>query len=118
MHERMHEKLIVWQEAYKLCLWIYFLSRHFPNDERFALTSQIRDAAVSVPTNIAEGNARKSFKEKRRFFEIAAASLEELHVEILLARDLEYINESEFKKTDEKINRISYLLMKLRESFK
>ncbi|OGJ55974.1 hypothetical protein A3D88_01080 [Candidatus Peribacteria bacterium RIFCSPHIGHO2_02_FULL_52_16] len=116
MHLRMHERLIVWQEAYKFCVWIYVLTKKFPKEEKYGLTSQIRRSSMSVPTNIAEGNAKKSGKEKRHYMEIASASLEEVHVEILLARDLKYISPEEFSKTDQWINRISYLIMKFSSS--
>ena len=116
MYERPYEKLIVWQEAYKLCLWIYQLTRKFPPDERFGLISQMRRSGYSVPINIAEGNVKRSKKEKLHFFEIAQASLEELHCECKLARDLQYMTLEEFSKTDQQIHRVSYLLTKLRAS--
>ncbi len=71
---------------------------------------------MSVPANIAEGNAKRSSKEKNRFFEIAYASLEEVHVEALLAKDLHYITQSEFERINTKIHQISYLLTKIRSA--
>src|SRR5687768_17325477 len=99
MYTRMHERLIVWREAYDLCLWMYTVTKQFPTEERYGLVSQTRRSAMSIPMNIAEGNAKKSLKEKDHYMEIAAASLEELHVQIQLAFDLHYINDSEYKKS-------------------
>jgi four helix bundle protein len=116
MHERPYEKLIVWQEAYKLCLSIYKLTCTFPSEEKFALVSQMRRSAYSVPMNIAEGNTKKSAKEKMRFIEIAHASLEELHCELRLSTDLEYIKISDFESYDEAVKRTSFLLTRLSAS--
>ncbi|NOS68253.1 MAG: four helix bundle protein [Candidatus Peribacteraceae bacterium] len=68
--------------------------------------------------NIAEGNAKRTPNHKCQFFEIALGSLEELHCQARIAKDLKYITPEEFSKTDEKINRVSYLLTRLRASFK
>lgn len=60
MHIRPYQKLVTWQEAHKLCVAIYSQTKQYPEDERFGLISQMRRSASSVPTNIAEGNAKKS----------------------------------------------------------
>ncbi len=86
-------KLIVWQKAHELVLHIYRITKHFPTDEQFGLTSQIRRAAVSVPSNIVEGKARGSNKDYCRFLLMARGSLEEVKYQTLLARDLEYIKD-------------------------
>ena len=118
MYVRSHEKLIVWQESYQFCLWMYTLTQKFPMDERFGLTNQMRRSAYSVPTNIAEGNTKHSPKEKRHFFEISHASLEELHCQCRLSCDLHYISVKEMKEADDHINRISYLLSQLSASLR
>jgi four helix bundle protein len=118
MHQRPHEQLVAWQEAYKLCRSIYALTKKFPSDERYGLTQQMRRSSYSVPTNIAEGNRKSSHKEKRHFFEIALCSLEELHCEARLSHDLGYIKKEEFIQIDDHINRVSFLLSKLRAAFK
>jgi len=89
-------KLIVWQKSHELVLQIYGITKDFPKDELFALTSQIRRASVSVPSNIVEGKARGSNKEYKRFLLMARGSLEEVKYQALLARDLNYINESSY----------------------
>lgn len=93
--------LIAWQEAHKLVLQVYKLTKKFPREELFCLVSQIRRAVISISSNIAEGFSRISFQEKIRFYSIAQGSLTELQNQLLAARDLGYINEDEFKKIAE-----------------
>lgn len=90
-------KLIAWQKAHELALKIYETTKDFPKDEHFGLTSQIRRAAVSIPSNIVEGKARGSKTEYRRFLLIARGSLEEVKYQLLLAKDLHYIDEQNYK---------------------
>ena len=90
-------KLIVWQKSHELVLKLYEVTKDFPKDEQFGLTSQIRRAAVSIPSNIVEGKARGSNKDFKRFLQIARRSLEELKYQILLSNDLNYINEDTYK---------------------
>lgn len=85
---RPHHDLKVWQQAMELARAVYMLSRDFPADERFGLTSQVRRAAVSVPSNIAEGYARGSQRELVQFLYIARGSLSELETQLQLADDL------------------------------
>jgi four helix bundle protein len=114
---RPYEQLIVWQKSHKLCLRIYDLTKKFPKEEQYGLVSQMRRSSYSVPTNIAEGNARRFTKDKARFFEIGLASLEELHYQCRLSLDLHYITQSEFEEVVEMIRSVSYLLTKLRMQF-
>lgn len=90
-------KLLVWQKAHELVLNIYDITKRFPKDEQFGLTSQIRRAAVSIPSNIVEGKARGSNKDFKRFLLIARGSLEETKYQLLLAKDLKYIDENKYK---------------------
>ena len=87
-------KLIVYQKAHQLVLKIYEVTKEFPKDEQFGLTSQLRRAAVSIPSNIVEGKARGSSKEYKRFLLMARGSLEEVKYQLLLAKDLRYIDEN------------------------
>lgn len=82
----------VWQKAHDLVLAIYKATENFPQDERYGLTSQIRRAAASVPTNIVEGRARGSDADFRRFLVIAFGSANELEYLLLLARDLGFLD--------------------------
>jgi four helix bundle protein len=90
-------KLLVWQKSHELVLKIYEVTKNFPKDEQFGLTSQIRRAATSIPSNIVEGKARGSSKDYNRFLLIARGSLEETKYQLLLAKDLKYINEEMYK---------------------
>jgi len=83
--------LLVWQRSHQLVLQIYSLSARFPSDERFGLVSQLRRAAASVPTNIAEGSKRRSKVEYARFLNIAEGSLAEIEYLLMLSRDLRFI---------------------------
>ncbi len=116
MAERAYSKLIAWQAAHRLCLWVYGITNNFPAHERFALGQQMRRAAYSVPTNIAEGNIRRTRKDKSHFMVIALGSLEEVHYQCRLAYDLQYIDERAFKYVDEEVHRVSYLITKLKSS--
>jgi four helix bundle protein len=116
MHQRPYEKLIVWQEAHNLCLWIYEVTRSFPAQEKYRLVGQMCRSAYSIPTIIAEGNARRSKRDKAHFLETALASLEELHYQCILSRDLQYLTPERFVEADDHLQRVSYLLTKLRTS--
>jgi four helix bundle protein len=85
---RPHQRLDVWQDAMALVEEIYRFSRAFPSAERFALTSQIRRAAISIPSNLAEGAARRSTQDYLRFLSIARGSLSELDTQLQIAHRL------------------------------
>ncbi|RPJ56825.1 MAG: four helix bundle protein [Dehalococcoidia bacterium] len=89
------QQLEVWQEAHKLVLKVYQVTKDFPGDERFGLVSQMRRAAVSVPANIVEGFKRHGKQEKIRFYNIAEGSLEELKYFFILGKDLGYISSND-----------------------
>lgn len=86
------EDVLVWQKAHRFVLAVYRLTKVFPKQETYCLTSQFRRAAVSIAANIAEGYKRLSTKEKLRFYNIAQASLEECRYFLILSKDLEYVN--------------------------
>ncbi len=88
--QRPHEKRDVWKDAIDLVEGVYRFSSLFPESERFALTTQIRRAAISIPSNIAEGAARRSRPEYLRFLSIARGSLAELDTQRLIAARLDY----------------------------
>ena len=87
------EDLIAWQKSYALTLAIYQMTRSFPADERFELASQIRRAASSVPSNIAEGYGRDMTRDYIRFLNIARGSINEVRTQLRLSIDLGYTNE-------------------------
>jgi len=88
--------LNAWKEAHKLVLLIYQITRNFPKEELFGLVNQIRRAAVSITSNIAEGFSRSSYKEKAQFYAVALGSLTEVQNQLLIARDLGYITKDKF----------------------
>jgi len=85
-----HKDLEVWKESMLLAKEAYLLTKSFPKEELYGITSQIRRASVSVPSNIAEGAARSSDKEFIQFLYISLGSLSELETQLLLSRDLEF----------------------------
>jgi len=90
--------LLAWQKNHNLVLEVYQLTKKFPKDELFGLTSQIRRAVVSITSNIAEGFGRYYFNEKIRFYRIAKGSATEVQNQLIIAKDLKYITEEEFNK--------------------
>jgi four helix bundle protein len=89
--------LRVWQEAHRLTLAIYSASSRFPVDERYGLTSQMRRAASSIPTNIAEACGRRGDADQSRFFQFAMGSACEVEYQLLLALDLQILTEAQCK---------------------
>jgi len=89
--------LKVWQKSYHLCLVLYRITGKFPKEERYGLTSQMRRAAVSIPSNIAEGYGRKSTADYLRLLYIAYGSTCELETQVILSGDLSYTNQVDFK---------------------
>lgn len=83
--------LIVWQKAHQFVLDIYNVTKNFPKEEMFGLTSQLRRASASIPANIAEGFGKKGRLDKARFMNISQGSLEEVRYFLILANDLKYI---------------------------
>jgi len=99
-------QLNAWQEGHKLALAIYRITKGFPEDERFGLINQMRRAAVSITSNIAEGFARSSYQEKIRFYLISQGSLTELQNQLLLSRDIGYIDKPSFEELAEQSVRV------------
>ena len=100
---RNYRDLIVWQNAIKLAKAIYKLTEKFPKQETYALADQIRRAAVSVPSNIAEGQARKLPGDFRRFLHIALGSLAEMDTQLVLAQEFGYLSKDDIEGIDEQI---------------
>jgi four helix bundle protein len=113
---RSYKELTVWQKSYQLCLEIYRLTKLFPDDERYGLTSQIRRAAVSIPSNIAEGYGRKTTPEYIHSLYIAYGSICELETQILLSIDLGYITAENMNKIQMNIGDIERMLKALIKS--
>jgi four helix bundle protein len=105
--------LIIWQRSVKLVCKIYETTKKFPKDERFGLVLQIRLASISIPSNIAEGFARRGNKEYRRFLYISLGSCAELITQLVISSNLEYIREEEIDELIDEIEQISKMIMSL-----
>lgn len=93
---RDFRKYAVWEQSHRLVLQLYKLTTVFPREEKFGLTSQIRRAVVSIPTNISEGCGKVSEKDFARFLEISFGSCQEIEYLILLSKDLDYLDEQNY----------------------
>ncbi len=111
---RKHHELVAWQEAIVLVKSVYELTAEFPDHERFALSNQMRRAAVSVPSNIAEGAGRKGAREFSRFLLMARGSLAELETQVIISRSLGYIEST--KEIETRIDKLFALLARLLKS--
>ena len=104
------KSLKTWNRAHELTLRVYSATKSFPRDEAFGLTSQLRRACASVPANIAEGCGRSGDAELARFLVIAAGSASEVEYHLLLAHDLNYLNDTEYAQLDGEINELKRML--------
>ena len=112
---RDFKKYDIWQLSHTLTLEIYKLTANFPKEEMYGLTSQIRRASASVPTNISEGCGRNSDKEFNHFLNIALGSANETEYLLVLSRDLEYLDGTDSILFLEKINNIKSKIYKLKQ---
>ena len=103
-------KLQVWEKAHQLALTLYHVTASFPRDETYGLTSQMRRAAASIPSNIAEGCGRDGDAELSRFCTIARGSASELEYQLLLARDLKLIPANEYEQLNQQTVEIKRML--------
>jgi four helix bundle protein len=108
-----HKDLNVWKKSMNLVVLIYKLTGQFPKEELFGLTSQMRRAAVSIPSNIAEGHGRHSERELIRFLYISLGSASELETQILLSYKLDFLNEEGFNQLNELNNEVLKMLASL-----
>jgi len=93
---KTHKDLDVWNKAMDFVIFLYKKTKDFPKDELYSLTNQMRRAAVSIPSNIAEGASRQSTKEYIQFLYIARGSASELETQLILSKELTYITEEDF----------------------
>ncbi|NLE58773.1 MAG: four helix bundle protein [Planctomycetes bacterium] len=105
-----YRQLEVWQKAMELVTLVYQHTKGFPKEEVYGLTSQLRRAAVSVPSNIAEGQGRRSTKEFLNHLSIARGSLLEVQTQLEIARRLSYLNEQQMKELDQQLGTVIRLL--------
>jgi four helix bundle protein len=104
------EDILAWQKAHRFVLMVYKVTKQFPADELYGLTSQFRRAAVSIEANIAEGYKKLSKADKLRFMNISQGSIEECRDYIILSRDLQYISDTDFSDLHDALEDASKLL--------
>lgn len=112
------ENLEVWQKSRELVKDIYQITSVFPQEEKFGITNQLRRAAISVSSNIAEGSTRWSKRDQARFYEIAFGSLIEILNQLILSTDLNFLNENKLISFREKIDNLGRMLNALYQSTK
>ena len=107
---KSHKDLIVWQKAVNLSLLIYRLTKDFPQREVYALSAQMRGAAVWIASNIAEGRSRRTRKDFQHFLHMAYGSVAELETQLLIAKQLSFCNESQFQENNSLLSEVSKML--------
>ena len=118
MGERPHKKLEAWRKGIELSVRLYRVTADFPTEERFGLTAQIRRAAVSVPANIAEGEARGSKKYFINAIQVARGSLSELDTHLEIAGQLGYLEQATLQQVLEEVDKIERILNGLARSLR
>jgi len=113
-----YKDLTVWQKSYDVVIKVYGLTRSFPKEEAYGLTSQIRRAAVAIPSNIAEGHTRGHRGEFIQFLNIAFASGAELETQIEIAKRLPFGKKLDFKKVDDLLDEVMRMLNKMTSSLR
>ena len=115
MYTYSFEKLDVWQKSKSFSVLIYKITKDFPSDEKFGITNQLRRTSVSIASNIAEGISRISYKEQARFSEIAFGSLMEVLNQIIISKELGYLEIDVYEKTRIDVDEISNKLNALKK---
>ena len=115
---KTYRDLVVWQKAYQFTVELYRVTRSFPREEMYGLTSQVRRATVSITSNIAEGFGRTSLKEKDQFYSVAHGSLYEVESQLFVALGIGYISSEEHSRLLLQIEEVSRLLQGLRKANK
>jgi len=118
INERPHKKLEVWKKSMALVTLIYEETKAFPRDEEYGLKSYLRRAAVSVPSNIADGLTRKKKKEKLNFLSIAQSSLSEIDTQAEVCVNMNYFYRAQYEKIEAHLIEIQKLLSSLRKSIR
>jgi four helix bundle protein len=115
-HEYSFERLTVWQKARQLVKKVYKVTQYFPDEEKYGLSSQIRRAATSIPSNLAEGSSRETSKDRAHFTRMAYTSLMELLNQIILSYDLAYLDEKDYLECRNSITEIGKMLTALQKA--
>ena len=109
------EKLECWQHARQLAVWVYTTTKLFPPEEKFGIISQMRRAAISIASNIAEGTSRKTMKDQSHFSTIAYSSTIELLNDVIISNDLAFLNSEQYLQARELIEKQTMLIAGLRK---
>lgn len=115
---KSYKDLIVWQKSVELVTHIYKLTYSFPTEEKYGLVSQLQRAAISIPTNIAEGWGRESAKNYLQFLRISRGSLMEIETLLIISQNLGFITEEYYKTAQQKTNEVGKILNGLIKSLK
>ena len=118
LNERPHKKLDVWKKSIDMVTSIYEVTKSLPRDEDYGLRSQMRRAAISVPSNIAEGLTRKTIVDKLHFLNIAQGSLSEIDTQVELCLQLKYIDTTNYEKIETRLIEIQKMLFGLSRSLR
>ena len=110
------KELKVWQKAIELVTETYLKSREFPKEELYGLTNQIRRAAVSIPSNIAEGCGRKTNKDFSNFLGVALGSAFEFETQLIICRNLKFVTEEDFYQLEKEVQHIQNMIVKLQST--
>lgn len=110
--------LEIWKKSREFCSLVYEMTSNFPSEEKFGLTNQLRRAAVSVPSNIAEGCSRKSNKDFSRFLEIALGSMYEVETQLLISHDLGFIADEDLEILHLRLDSIVKMTSKFKSTLK
>lgn len=110
------EKLDAWKHGKTICIWTYKNTRHYPDEEKFGLTSQMRRASLSIPSNLAEGSSRLTNKDKAWFTNIAYSSTLELLNHMIISNELEFLSSQHLEEGRSLIEKQTLLLSQLRKS--
>jgi four helix bundle protein len=109
-------KLIAWQEAHRLTLFIYRVTKNFPREEIYGVISQLRRASSSIAAQITEGSRMPTSNHRKAYYDRAYSSAAEVDYFLELSKDLEYLNSEDYEKLLEQLNKVSYLTKKLSDS--
>ena len=109
------KKLLIWKHSLELVFETYKVTKTFPTEERFGLTSQLNRCSVSIPSNIAEGSSKSSEKHFKTFLETALGSAYEWETQIIIAKGLNYITEENFNQLEKNINDIQKMISSFKD---
>ncbi len=112
--EKPHRKLEVWKKSMELVAQVYSFTATFPRDERYGLVSQMRRSAVSIPSNLAEGAARRNDKELVQFLHVAMGSASELDTQLEIGRRLGFLSEQDWARADAALAEVDRMLLGLK----